>query len=364
MFRPKRICGMRPAAIPRRIAAVPTRATRAASGILYVIPIPSLCSLLISLFLVFWPSNLGSTMPYCPLVAKLLGVDKSGDRLPAQVVDFTTSRPLTAPKNGFACVTGAQAPTAGFLKRQLFLVPLPGPITEVSVPEDLYLDFSRLKSDSIPAIQDFAQRYGQLRLSGEHFHREPEMDAVEGEPVNRWSREAARFKAALNLWYEADMGTPKTVTRLLATMEGADLHFPTYSISDPAERARAIVLTTINAGLAPAQWTPPACALPGCHHKSIPWLDATRACLQISKGGAPDLIILSSNLIKTLWTQFACLVAGKRKLKKCEAVDCRLGGYMDVTDSDRPGARRMHSTCAERLKKRQNRINRKERERE
>jgi hypothetical protein len=294
-------------------------------------------------------------------MSKRLPVDNSVDRIPAQVVDLATSWPLHVPANGFECVAGAQtlglASGSTVVKRQLFLVARSGPKKEVSIPDDLYLEFSRLKSDNIEAIQEFATCYGTLRISGEHFHREPEMSPREGEPVNHWSRQAARFKAALDLWSEATYGTRRTISRLLMALEGADLSFPVVSIDDPIEQALAIVKATINTGLAPAQWIPPSCARPGCHFEPMPWVDATRAWLQTSKTGAPDLVIVSTNLIKTLWTQFACLVAGKRKLKRCEATDCRLGGYMDVTDSKRPGAHRMHSTCAERLKKRQNRLN-------
>jgi hypothetical protein len=68
-----------------------------------------------------------------------------------------------------------------------------------------------------------------------------------------------------------------------------------------------------------------------------------------SPGGPPELVVTSNNLGKVLWLQFAGAVAGQRKVKRCEAPDC--GRYMDVTESMRPGARRMHESCMERLKK-------------
>jgi hypothetical protein len=287
-------------------------------------------------------------------MSKRLEVDMRGDRLPAQVVDLAASWPLHIPAKGFECVDGAQALRADLLKRHRFLVALSRPEKEVSIPEDLYVEFSNLGREG---IVDFANRYGTLRVSGEHFHREPEMRSSEGEPLDHWIRETSRFKAALDLWYEAQSGTRKTVRRLLSRVLNPSarttlLRFPPYSIDDPAEHARAIVVTTINAGLSPAEMPPRRCELPGCHFEPMPWVDATRAWLRTTSGQAPDLVIISTNLIKTLWTQFACLVAGKRKLKRCEASDCKLGGYMDVTNSERPGARRMHPTCAERLKKR------------
>ncbi len=298
-------------------------------------------------------------------MSKRLEVDISGDRLPAQVVDLAAASLLHVPENGFECVVGAQALRADVLRRQFFLVALPGPRKEIPVPEDLYVEFSYLKRDGILA---FAKRYGTLRVSGQHFHREPELRTSEGEPLDHWIRETGRFKAALDLWYEAETGTQRTLRRLLSKVldppAGTELFLTQHPLDDPTEHARAIVVSTINAGLWSGQHIQQKCALRGCHFQPMPWVDATRAYLRTARGVAPDLVISSTNLIKTLWTQFACLVAGKRKLKMCEARDCRLGGYMDVTNSERPGARRMHSTCAERLKKREYRRQQRERRQE
>jgi hypothetical protein len=298
-------------------------------------------------------------------MSKRLTVDIGGDKIPAQVVDLASSWPLHVPARGFECVKGAQVISTkaratadsepGLLLRPgSFLVPIAGRQKEVSVPEDLYLEFADLKRDD---IIDFANRFGTLRVSGEHFHREPGMQPCIGEPIEVWIRETDRFKAAINLWYEAKNGTRQTVRRLLSSIldpnVGTELRPPTRFFDDPMEHAREIVINTINRGMSPNQMPDRPCALPECNSEAMHWIDATRAWLRTHKGADPDLVIISTNLIKTLWTQFASLVAGKRKLKRCEADDCRLGGYMDVTDSERPGARRMHPTCAERLKKRE-----------
>src|SRR5260370_21227354 len=173
-------------------------------------------------------------------MSKHLEVDIPGDRLPAQVVDLAASWPLHVPAKGFECVDGAQALRADLLKRQRFLVALSRPEKEASIPEDLYVEFSNLGRDG---IVDFANRYGTLRVSGEHFHREPEMRSSEGEPLVHWIRETGRFKAALDLWYEAQSGTRKTIRRLLSQVLNPSagtpgLRLPGYPIDDPAEHAR------------------------------------------------------------------------------------------------------------------------------
>lgn len=47
-----------------------------------------------------------------------------------------------------------------------------------------------------------------------------------------------------------------------------------------------------------------------------------------------------------------------RDLKRCEAPDC--GQYIDLSDSPRPGARRFHKACEERMRKRRQRAKTKE----
>ena len=69
-----------------------------------------------------------------------------------------------------------------------------------------------------------------------------------------------------------------------------------------------------------------------------------------SEGRDPMLVINPLDLKRALWLQLASVIAGQRKVKKCEDPKCP-SPYIDVTNSARPGARRMHGHCAERVRK-------------
>jgi len=224
---------------------------------------------------------------------------------------------------------------------------------EITIPEELYLEFYELKADT---VLDFANRYGALRLfPGEHFHRTPDMRAAVGEPLEDWLLEISTFQAVVDLWYQAQNGTRQSARQELAdALKRAPtprLSYPPTGITDPIELARAIVIETINKNLAPHQHPIAPCHLSICKGLSRPWVDATQAQLRGGRGRmAPDLVIISTNLIKTLWMQFATVVAERRKLIRCEAEDC--SRFLDVTHSQHPKARRMHPHCAERVRKR------------
>jgi hypothetical protein len=279
-------------------------------------------------------------------------VDKAVDRRNAALVDLTIARPCRVPVSGFAVVEGVWSYGPKYQRHGLFLVPLPGPSRRVRIPDDAYLEFAELTK--LDEIRDFSCRYGPLRIDKYHFHRvatgEPEM----GERISDWLHEAQRLRDTLNLWDAYRKKNHQWIRRFLEPVFSGQrrwsLNRPVKCPEDPIQCAEKVIITTVSMSLSPCdRWEPPCC-FPGCGYTDGQVrTDSTYACLQSVEGGSPEFVVGSSNLSKTLWLQAAGAVAGQRKVKKCEAPDC--GRYMDVTSSSRPGGRRMHESCSERLKK-------------
>ena len=178
--------------------------------------------------------------------------------------------------------------------------------------------------------------------------------------------ELVTFQQAIELWYRAREGDARWIRRFCDPLyrqgsfpedsDAAWLDLPITFPQNPLTLAREIVVTTINRKLSPKIKYQAECVKPGCGFKRMGRLgSSTRGTLRQTNNGSVDLVIVSNDLITTVWLQFATGVSGRRRVKKCEAPDC--GAYMDVTDSPRPGARRMHKHCEERLKKRRYREN-------
>jgi hypothetical protein len=295
------------------------------------------------------------------MAIKTVTMDKHGTFGPAEAasIDLTISIP-SRPVNGFKWVKGLRS-SAGSMVESVFLVPRSGSYTEVEMPKDLHLRFAELAPDK-EGILSFAQQYGPLRYIGSHFHPVGQQRWKEGEELSGWQLEIRRFKIVHDLWFSAKSLKGLSITRKLLeqipkrkTAEPWVVVVPEFaSENSPQQVAKEIVVTTINAGLTPGfeqgNWD---CLFPGCGARgpgARPFHDYTRAFLRASKLGLPDVVVVPTNLIKALWLQCASMVAGQRRVTKCEAPDC--GRYMDVTTSPHPGACRMHSWCAERWRKR------------
>ena len=275
-------------------------------------------------------------------------------------LDLTSFSASYVPVAGFDWVEGYCTWHADYPYAIVALVHRPGDFRTIPVKDDLYVEFGNLR-DTREEMLKFAECYGCLGIPARHFHRAADQAAQSGEDLADWSIHLRRFKTALDLWYCAKARDRFGVRRILEPLqpnrkheEPFLLHCPPFPVSDPMRFAREIVVNTINWELAPAAHNDPACSAPGCTYRGYSgmWGDFTRAAL-MSNNDRLDLRIASNNLLKTLWLQFAASVAGQRKVKQCEAPDC--GRYMDVTNSKRPGARRMHPKCEERIKKRRHR---------
>jgi len=289
-------------------------------------------------------------------------VDNSRDR---EIVELADHWPLIVPVEGFEWVEGVEFVTPDpRLTARRFLVARPGPTRRARLfAEDLYIDFANLRPTP-EAIATFANRNGMLRHIGRHFHRADSLAPATGECWHDWAHELTIFQHAIELWYRVRERDTRWVRRFCDPLYRQDSEAewplavpPTPSQNpNPLALARAIVVQTINQKLSPEIRYQGTCAKAGCSFRRAGHLgSSTRGTLRAAKNGTVDLVILSNDLITTVWLQFATGVSGRRRVKKCEAPDC--GAYMDVTDSPRPGAKRMHKRCEERLKKRRYREN-------
>ena len=239
-----------------------------------------------------------------------------------------------------------------------FLVARSGQVRSVPFGNTLYEDFANLEAERT-AVLAFANTHGPLLRDAVHFHLE-NGEPCTGEPWTLWDFQLRRFRKALELWEQAKLRDVRSINRFLEAVRKPGANWlvqpPIFEWpEDPILFARAVVRETVNYELSAT--APPASSCAVCALRSTPMLTSfTKA--QVRKDFS--LAIVSSDLLKTVWLQLAEYIAGQRLLKKCEAQDCPRK-YMDVTDSKRPGARRMHDTCEERLRKQNYRINLKRR---
>jgi hypothetical protein len=223
-------------------------------------------------------------------------------------------------------------------------------------PEDVYLAFLGLADDP-DGVVAFANRYGHFGLPRTHFHVG---DSVRfGETWSDWSNEIQLFQSCFDLWEAAVAGDMKRIRHLFQTVS-LEISSAVKLAEPPIRRnlvalARYAVVRQVNMRLAAGVTRHPskACNIDGCPHQNFrPTVEPhatftlafsidTTGAVQIQPKVAPSFALISS-----IWFQFANIVTGERRIRRCEAPDC--GKWMDVTGCDRPGARRLHPECSRR----------------
>jgi hypothetical protein len=304
----------------------------------------------------------------------------------SEIVDLADSSPLLVPLAGFDLIEGIVR-KEGLQLCDTFLVERPGPSRVVDVKEDLYLDFWRLR-DEPGSIQAFASANGLLGLTM-HFHAQADMAARVGEPMSLWREQLLLFQETMDLWrrvkpksedspgperadrvawHLSKLGAPwpppaESPYQVTPVVRGLRFPPPDDYGNDSISYARAAVVATVNRALHD-RFTRTPCDV--CEYRPFRYNDDqfNVAEAQLKHVGSDiALTVLSGTLIKTLWTQLACYVAGMRHTKRCAAPDCPLGGIIDVTSSPRKKARIYHHRCEWRLKKQRRKQRESERER-
>jgi hypothetical protein len=296
-------------------------------------------------------------------------------------VRLVNPAPGWIPRDGFAWIEGFRHPFPRF-------APFPGRFLAAQsphgrqqpIPDDAYLRFMNTEP-SDQGLLDFFNRHGSLHLSMEHFHASPGNEVRYGDELEACILEHADLKEAFDVFEICSHGDERQRERELNKFIGIDRHrflaqvsagnyqfspdlrraqrywapgpFAPLESERPIDTARQGVIALINDRFARGI-SYHVCHHHGCggvRHQDVMQAGPTPMIRSTSKPRfRAELSLVSLTLGSAIWAQFADHVCGKRKVKRCVAEDC--GKLMDVTESDRPGARLMHKQCAERHRKR------------
>jgi hypothetical protein len=268
------------------------------------------------------------------------------------------------PKKKFRWVQG----TSGFQGRpvwtELYLVANYGPSRIVSPPPDVFIDFNELELTE-PSLLGFANRFGRLGAKEEHFHL-TDGSAGWGETISSWHLHVAEFQRWFNIWQLTKGGNRNRLQEALISAgvplkaRGIDRMPPTAlavglaaAISkDPMKTAQSYLIDRVNRYLAPGiSMGLPAhmtCYYRGCTARRDLLPELTEHVIwqlmpvKIGNRLTVKPSISPSTLIAAIWLQFADLICGEKRVRLCEVC----GKLMDISNSARKGAKRMHETCS------------------
>lgn len=234
------------------------------------------------------------------------------------------------------------------------------------------------------AALEFANKHGRLGLRKSHYHVNGNKKGY-AERYTEWEREISVFQQTFKLWKIVD---DKNGRDLQKFAEGLDPHglfgglldvmaphklpkrenrLKLNPKADPFKLAMAYVLGNVNDALYPGitisrGLTCADCGAPLAIRQAPEITSHVSYSLAVRDGNNGPRVeskLTPDRLLSEIWLQFSEAIIGERKIRRCEAPDCRK--WMDVTSarpgrkSARPGARRMHLHCAERLRKRRKR---------
>jgi hypothetical protein len=213
----------------------------------------------------------------------------------------------------------------------------------VKAPDDLYLKLGRVEL-SEPGLLAFANAYGPLGIRQRHFHSD-ETSCATGEPYSAWKCIVREFQDCFRLWKAMD-GRDLSAVRAFLTSARSEVSVE-ESEQDLAREVNKYLAQVINSNM-------------------IPWwaLDKDNGCIRQGRMGVPagpypyaavhyhlEFDEANNRLRPTLhafrpvflvWLQFAELASGVRRVSMCE--ECRQ--WMDISDTARPTAKRMHDHCS------------------
>jgi len=225
-------------------------------------------------------------------------------------------------------------------------------------PADLYLKFLHLELIESSVLQ-FANRFGTLGVPGTHFHSK-DCREVRGEDAGIWGFELGRFQHWFEVWQSAERRNLIDLRKLLVEA-GVPLdneRFNKALTRDLVRTAKSHVVNEINRVLRPGiSMHLPAyqgCFFEGCSYRNKFARITEHVSCQLKLREKQGRIsvqteLVPETLLTTVWLQFAHLVCGGRRIRQCDIC----GQWMDISETSRPGAKRMHARCslAQRMRK-------------
>jgi hypothetical protein len=267
-------------------------------------------------------------------------------------VELVVPRAVPVPENGFRWVRGESGIDPSRRASGLFLVAKGGGrLLPVIPPRDLYLEFLRVKPDEASTLE-FANRFGKLGTAHEHFHS-TECSERFGESARMWGHEIGVFQHWFEVWQNAESRNLFELRKILLD-SGVPLEDERLKESltrDLVKTAKSYLVGEINRFLAPGVSIPlsnyQGCFYEGCSYKAkVPKITEHVSCELVLREERwrvqIGLQLIPDKLLTTVWLQFAELVAGGRRVRPCDLC----GQWMDISETARPGAKRIHERCS------------------
>jgi hypothetical protein len=261
----------------------------------------------------------------------------------------------SVPTSGFCILEGfLHAPSGGrvpLILPKRFIGANPGGSKLVRCPDDLYLEFARAPIEA-SSVLNLSSKYGWLG-AGRHLH-EGDGRPTWGETLDDWVMLISDMKFWLEAWFAILSRDTARAKHLLWQYLDPAVNPFSYRIlknAKPIELLREDLIGEVNRRINAGLQIIGPCGYPGCKYKHPPRLAAhVRQAIRIdlrctrttSRGPQIDFAPSGYDLRSALWLQFANAITGKAVIKRCELC----GGFMDVTSSARPGAKRMHDRCS------------------
>jgi hypothetical protein len=241
------------------------------------------------------------------------------------------------PKGGFRWVSGVWGEN-GIADR--FLVPAKSK-AEVALAESpkdsmaAFLALQDLTADE-DSYLDVANRFGFLGVPRVHFHSD-ETPIQWGEPLSFWHHEVGLLHQWLEVW------TLFTVRNIRALRKRLKELLPVPAPASVVPFALGQLVHTINAHLWPdvSGETNPTCLECGCACRRVSVKPHVSYAFRVT-GEAVVPEVRPVGLLSAAWLGFGEVVSGQRRIRPCEVC----GQWMDITDTARPTAKRMHERCA------------------
>lgn len=314
--------------------------------------------------------------------SNLLDMDKSRDKMrQTQSPQLSRFPPMGVARSGYEWIEGQYRPSGDRPKlclkvkdRFLRIRNTSLGMSAKSFAADVYTQFANLETTPKSTLE-FANKHGSLGLRQWHYHGERNAKGY-AERYTDWEGEISFFQQTFRLWKIVEGRNRRDLRQFAESSDPlgrfawllgaiAPDKSPFDRKVDLFEIAWRGLIGGVNNALHPdstINFGPITCVDCGAPLVARQTPEITShvsfglAYRDAKDGPRAESKLTPDRLLSAIWLQFSEAIIGERKIKRCEAHDCRK--WMDVTNSDRPAARRMHPQCAERVRKQRYRASR------
>ena len=158
-----------------------------------------------------------------------------------------------------------------------------------------------------------------------------------------WEQEITQFKTCLEAWF-LTLGQDRNALLNFMRQHRWRTHFGPKNLF---VEAKCKIILDVNTRLSPVPDFPEACYLKRCAQDQLRAGKLPSVAYQLSfslsdattSNGTPIVpLLVATSVVSAIWLQLAELMISRRVVRQCE----RCHQYMDITDSPRRGAKRMH----------------------